>query len=708
MPVSGCLRCQCVACQGINLMVYRQGWTCPPETSCSCSSLTFLRVERVGGLAYAYFTHLLAISVITYTMSRDVPYSYEAIQPHQIRLCRFLKDADSLSATLEKFPADGPYPQYNALSYTWGLNTENPSTSRAVQFGEKRLPVLDSLQSFFQALRSRGTLLDGTWWWIDSICIDQKCIRERSEQVAWMKQIYQNAHQVVVWLGEQSDDSDCALNFILFLDDWNRETYTAEYALMIERKENMRKILQKDQYQTHWTALRNFFLRRWWGRVWTTQEFVIPSSAAFWCGPRQISGEAIFAALTVVNRCDTTGFKDTIAFHHAWNLRRAWLLYKSMQHKPRENYTLSLLALATYFCNNEATDDRDRLYGLTGLCTENHALDITYSQSVDEVYLRFAKSFITQHKSLDIVIFASLFNAAPGSSLPSWVPDWRSRRQPLVIPLMASQSSSEFVGNLRPPRLIEDGNKNSARYSASGFRTAVCKFEGLALLAQGCIIDEIDGLAGSRNFEFVQSSQEHSQCSDAACLPKDHLMSVCRSLVLDREDRYLQRSMSTEKEKYYHDFIQLCLLTISEPQQTPVQREFQEWFNSTRLLQIHGKSLEEIIRDIQNDGSNAFAHSTPNQDEYIHDSFYGRFFDIIERMSLRLMTSRDGRIGMAPQNAMKGDLVCILWGCNVPVLLRRSEHEDQFIVVGECFLDGCMEGEALEQGEFLERTFRMI
>lgn len=57
---------------------------------------------------------------------------------------------------------------------------------------------------------------------------------------------------------------------------------------------------------------------------------------------------------------------------------------------------------------------------------------------------------------------------------------------------------------------------------------------------------------------------------------------------------------------------------------------------------------------------------------------------------------------------MKGDLVCMLWGCNVPVLLRRSEHQDQFIVAGKCFLDGCMEGEALKQGELLERTLRMI
>ncbi len=200
-----------------------------------------------------------------------------------------------------------------------------------------------------------------------------------------------------------------ALDFIHFLDEMGRTTYSTE---------NMRMTLQKDQYQTHWTAFRNFFLRKWWTRVWTIQEFVLPSTVSFWCGPRHISREAIFDALIIADRDNSTGFKDTIAFHHAWNRRRAWLLQQSVH-----NAHLSLLALAASLCSNEAKDDRDRLYGLIGLAAENHALEINYSWSVEEVYLRFAQSFITQHNLLDIISFASLFTATPGSLVPSWVPD---------------------------------------------------------------------------------------------------------------------------------------------------------------------------------------------------------------------------------------------------------------------------------------------
>ena len=107
------------------------------------------------------------------------------------------------------------------------------------------------------------------------------------------------------------------------------------------------------------------------------------------CGPRYLSSDAIFAAINVADRCSASGFKDTIGFHHVWKRRRAWPLYKLPQ-KPGKDLSLSLLALAAYLCSTEATDDRDRLYGLTVLSTENHDLDINYSWSVDEVYLHLA------------------------------------------------------------------------------------------------------------------------------------------------------------------------------------------------------------------------------------------------------------------------------------------------------------------------------
>ena len=270
-------------------------------------------------------------------MEQTTSYLYDPIQPDQLRLCRFLQDGDYLSAVLETFSVDGLSPYYNALSYAWALHRMVPTKNWTIQIGEQRLPVLDSLQPFVQALRLKGTLLDGTWWWIDSICIDPTNTLERAEQVRRMKHTYQNAHKAIVWLGEQSDDSDYAIDFIHFLDKMSRARYSDG---------DMRMILQKDEYHPKWIALGNFFLRKWWTRIWTIQEFVIPSSISFWCGMRNISRTAVCAALWIADRCNSTGFKDTIAFHHAWNRRRAWLVYK-IAHKPGKDLSLSLLALTS-------------------------------------------------------------------------------------------------------------------------------------------------------------------------------------------------------------------------------------------------------------------------------------------------------------------------------------------------------------------------
>jgi hypothetical protein len=60
---------------------------------------------------------------------------------------------------------------------------------------------------------------------------------------------------------------------------------------------------------------------------------------------------------------------------------------------------------------------------------------------------------------------------------------------------------------------------------------------------------------------------------------------------------------------------------------------------------------------------------------------------------------------MAPARAAKGDFVCVLFGCSVPVILRKSNHGRSFTLVGECFIEGCMEGEALLRDDLEERSF---
>jgi hypothetical protein len=61
----------------------------------------------------------------------------------------------------------------------------------------------------------------------------------------------------------------------------------------------------------------------------------------------------------------------------------------------------------------------------------------------------------------------------------------------------------------------------------------------------------------------------------------------------------------------------------------------------------------------------------------------GRHFFITER----------GYIGLAAATVQKGDLVAVLLGSDVPFTLRAKDQA--FELIGECYLYGIMDGEAV-------------
>ncbi|KAK4123960.1 hypothetical protein N657DRAFT_546581, partial [Parathielavia appendiculata] len=60
----------------------------------------------------------------------------------------------------------------------------------------------------------------------------------------------------------------------------------------------------------------------------------------------------------------------------------------------------------------------------------------------------------------------------------------------------------------------------------------------------------------------------------------------------------------------------------------------------------------------------------------------------------RFFITSKGFFGLGPRNAKPGDAVFILYGCSVPVILRRSREFWTFI--GEAFVAGIMDGEVIQ------------
>lgn len=64
----------------------------------------------------------------------------------------------------------------------------------------------------------------------------------------------------------------------------------------------------------------------------------------------------------------------------------------------------------------------------------------------------------------------------------------------------------------------------------------------------------------------------------------------------------------------------------------------------------------------------------------------------------RLFTSHKGYLGMAPEEAQEGDLICILLGGEVLFVLRMDD-EGHFYLIGECYVHCIMDGEAMREVE---------
>lgn len=74
------------------------------------------------------------------------------------------------------------------------------------------------------------------------------------------------------------------------------------------------------------------------------------------------------------------------------------------------------------------------------------------------------------------------------------------------------------------------------------------------------------------------------------------------------------------------------------------------------------------------------------------------------------MVTNEGIVGMAPCRAREGDIVAVLFGCNIPLVLRGI-GQDCWQVIGEAYAHGFMNGEvagSIERGTKDIHRFRLV
>jgi hypothetical protein len=213
--------------------------------------------------------------------------------------------------------------------------------------------------------------------------------------------------------------------------------------------------------------IQNLFKRPWWSRTWVLQELSLARKACFVCGNKVLSRRRCIAAFYAIcalglvlnnnftlRRAISTPYQLSVASASLDGCPNTILgMSDTQKHAP-----LSLLALlhvtclrevkapvvyraSTYF---EATDPRDKVYGILGLTIDKDELkDLgvrpDYTQSCQDAYICAATALLKQgHISiLSLVQFPKNQNA-----LPSWVPDWSNPRR---VTLQEAESADHIT-----------------------------------------------------------------------------------------------------------------------------------------------------------------------------------------------------------------------------------------------------------------------
>lgn len=202
-------------------------------------------------------------------------YTYRPLRPEQ-NSTRLLQIAPGVKGseitclvvdhTIQQGRLSSPY---EALSYAWGDPTARRRIRlRDVEAGEseqRACSFLDITTNLYAALeRLRDTAFPRLLW-VDAVCIDQENVLERAVQVRSMATIYIHASRVLVWLGEEAENSTLALASIeRVAQDCRRSMGTNKLTSKADASET--QFSSKEAQE----AILKLLNRPWFHRIWVS------------------------------------------------------------------------------------------------------------------------------------------------------------------------------------------------------------------------------------------------------------------------------------------------------------------------------------------------------------------------------------------------------------------------------------------------------
>ena len=547
------------------------------------------------------------------------PYKYSDLHGDEIRLLHLLPAPASREVCIEietvRLSAD-QFPQYEALSYTWGSTvdpssivvTVNPAyesethghslerSASSSAFGSISITknLAEALPYLRDATKSR-TL------WIDAICIDQKNGKEKGEQVSKMGEIFKSSRRVLVWLGHQMSASSAVIEFLNDLScqisvDWatgeirSRPGAVKDWREMRDSFYNSEKLVD---------GLSQLLARPWFERLWVWQEIRAKDNPIVMCSYDRILWQDLRSATNALSRSERSG--------HLFNL---FLNLSSMA-----DGSLGLrLDTCTYISpRGKCADPRDRIFALKSLLNHNEsdAIKPDYGKSTSEVYRGVMVEYALNLGRLDLLCLCNLSTKLERS--PSWVPNW-------------SSPQGGFV---------------SGSFHASGRSTCEANV-GMEIMevagAYCATVTQVESLfdADASDMEIVSKISEMVSLHDmdASYIGGGNMLSAyCRIL---SDDVFSERSLPPNSHYYSFEYSRGILQDI-------ITRNRDHGLQLTSNISLYADAVRHVMA--------------------------GR----------TIFTTREGYIGTSVMEPRLGDRVVVLLGCDYPLLIRAAQDSHQVV-----------------------------
>ncbi|KAG4440664.1 hypothetical protein IFR05_003862 [Cadophora sp. M221] len=198
-----------------------------------------------------------------------------------------------------------------------------------------------------------------------------------------MAKIYSNAHRVIVWLGNETEEIKGALEDI-----------------RLAANEESTKDSNKE---TNKQAILKLLEQQWFRRIWVLQEVAAARHVVMMCGPTQIDGYAFCLGLKSLSLSYTASPNLQTIPSVVYLIERAGLRSKHTSPLP-ERFSLNircLVELIDMFHAREATDVRDKVYALLGMSSDD-PIEADYKVSWKELFQKLVKFILGNYISVEI------------------------------------------------------------------------------------------------------------------------------------------------------------------------------------------------------------------------------------------------------------------------------------------------------------------